>query len=197
MAKKWFTGDKHHGHVNVIKYDKRPFKDINHMNKILIRHHNEMVKEDDICYDLGDFYFRGGKEAEKKHYWDFLQQYQGRYVIIRGNHEKHNKIVDSIQTATMHISGLKIFCVHDPMHSRVEFDLNLVAHVHNAWKYTELKEGRKKSLLINVGVTQWNYRPVEWQTLYSVYMKWKKKQLKVEKFDKEALKAIRKKRKRK
>ncbi|MHA1789182.1 MAG: hypothetical protein ACTSXT_08140 [Candidatus Helarchaeota archaeon] len=187
----FWTGDKHHQHINILKYDNRPFKNIEEHDQKLIFNHNQIVNQDDICYDLGDFYFKGGWQAGKKAYKYFLNQYNGRYVIIRGNHEKSNKIVDRIQSASMYIGGLKIFMVHDPINSKIDYDINLVAHVHNAWKFTILKKKEQESLLINVGVTQWKYRPVSWDEIYAIYCRWKKGIIKPELFDKEKLKRIR------
>ena len=173
MPKRFFTADPHHNHKNVILYDNAPFKTIEERDKAIIFNYNDMVKPDDITYCLGDFYFRGEKEGGKKHYWEYLKQYNGRYVIIKGNHDRNNSVIDSIQSCSMHISGVKVFCSHDPINAKVEYDLNLTAHVHNAWKISELHEKNRKSLLINVGVTQWNYRPVLWRDLYELYEKWR------------------------
>jgi calcineurin-like phosphoesterase family protein len=191
MSKIFFTSDCHFNHLNVIQYDKRPFSTIEKMNDAIIKNHNEMVNDDDICYDLGDFYFRSGKQAGKEHYLHFLKQFKGRHVIIRGNHELRNKVIDAIQSATMFISGIKIFCTHDPMNTKVEYDLNIVGHVHNAFKYAELKEKNKKSLIINVGVSQWDYRPVEWRNIYALYCKWKSGKLETQEYDKKKVKEFR------
>lgn len=191
MPKRYFTGDKHHNHKNVIKYDNESFKTIEERDTFIISNHNEMVKEDDICYDLGDHYFRGGKEGGKKHYWEYLKQYNGRYVIIKGNHERSNKVIDSIQSCTMFLSNIKILCVHDPINSKVEYNMNIVAHVHKAWKIAELHEKNKTSLLINVGITQWNYRPVPWRKLEELYIQWKVGKIKAPIYDKEAVKEYR------
>jgi calcineurin-like phosphoesterase family protein len=196
MSKIWFTGDKHHNHINILKYDNRPFASIEQMNEKLILNHNEMVKNDDICYDLGDFSFKGGYQAGKQPYTYFLNQYSGRYVIIRGNHEKSNRAVDAIVSATIRISNLDVYCIHDPMYSKVEYELNLCAHVHNWFKEMELQENGKKSLIINVGVTQWAYRPVEWEKIYAIYMRWKKGLITPEIFDKKSLAQHRQNRKR-
>jgi len=185
MPNRFFSGDNHHGDKNIITHDDAPFATIEERDRTIIFNHNDMVKPDDITYCLGDFYFRGGKKGGKKHYWEYLKQYNGRYVIIKGNHSEKNKIIDSIQSCSMYISGLKIFCVHDPINSRLDYNLNLVAHVHGAWKIAELRGKTTKSLLINVGVTQWNYRPVKWEELYNLYEKWRIGKIKPIVYDKE------------
>src|SRR3972149_1827984 len=51
----WVTCDHHFGHVNIITYCDRPFKDVNHMNEVMIERWNEVVRPDDVVYYLGDF----------------------------------------------------------------------------------------------------------------------------------------------
>lgn len=196
MAKIFFTSDFHFGHYNIIKYENRPFQTLDEMNNTLIFNHNNMVKKDDICYNLGDFYFRSGREADKKHYEYYLNQLKGRHVIICGNHERRNKLIDKIQTATMYISGLKIFCCHDPIKANVDFDLNICGHVHSWFKEIELKENGKKTLIVNVGTDVWDFKPVEWRDIYALYCRWKKGIIKPDLFDKKELERIRTERKR-
>ena len=50
----YFTSDWHVGHDNVLKFDNRPFKDVDHMHRVLINNYNSTVKPDDVCYFLGD-----------------------------------------------------------------------------------------------------------------------------------------------
>jgi len=187
----FFSADYHWNHVNVIKYDDRPFNTIEEMNNAIIKNHNERVKEEDVCIVIGDVYFRGGKEGGKQHYWELLKHMNGRITIIKGNHDRNNSVIDPFQSASMYISGVKTFCVHDPINSKIEYDLNLVAHVHNSWKIAALHEKNKKSLLINVGVTQWDYRPVLWLKLYELYEQWRVGKIKAPLYDKEAVKKIR------
>jgi len=193
MPKRFFCSDKHHQHINIIKYENRPFNSIEEMDKKLISYHNEMVKEDDICYDLGDFYFRGGYQAGNKHYSEFLRQYNGRYVIVRGNHERSNKIIDSIQSCTMYLSNISILCLHDPINANTKQDLVLHGHLHSKSFVMELHENNKKSLLINVGVDvpAWKFQPVEWRKLEELYTQWKVGKIKAPIYDKKAVKEYR------
>lgn len=182
-----FTADKHHGHKRIIEFENRPFKDIEQMDNKLIQYHNEMVKDDDLTIDLGDFFFRGGYQAKNIHYFNYIKQYNGRYIIIRGNHEKHNKLIDPFQSSNLFLSGIKILCIHDPFNANTNYNLILHGHLHSALFMSELYEKNKISLMINVGCDCWNYRPVEWRKLFELYQQWKSGKFKVPIYDKQSV----------
>lgn len=56
----FYTSDLHLGHANVIKFDNRPFANIDEMDQRIITRWNERVSDDDTVYILGD--------AERKKY---------------------------------------------------------------------------------------------------------------------------------
>lgn len=53
MAKIYYTGDLHFGHFNAIKYDCRPWPDVETMAEGLIERWNARVQDDDLVYVLG------------------------------------------------------------------------------------------------------------------------------------------------
>lgn len=83
----YFSSDWHLDHANVIKYDSRPFQNVNEMNETLIRNYNSIVKPQDDFYFLGDFCFN------PKHTDYFLSRLQGNLFFIRGNHDDTRKTV--------------------------------------------------------------------------------------------------------
>ena len=92
----WWTADLHLGHANIIKYCNRPFKNLEHMNKVLIRNWNERVKKEDIIFHVGDFCFRnspGGKLGEgggiPATEWE--KKLNGKIIHIKGNHDCFSK----------------------------------------------------------------------------------------------------------
>jgi len=52
--KHFITADTHFGHANIIKYCQRPFKDVEAMDKALIRSWNERVKPEDTVFKKND-----------------------------------------------------------------------------------------------------------------------------------------------
>ena len=78
----FYTADLHFGHQNVLKYDKRPFADINEMDRALIELWNGRVSDDDDVYIVGDFAFKNEKPEE----W-YLEQLKGKKHLIIGNHD--------------------------------------------------------------------------------------------------------------
>lgn len=55
----FFTSDTHFGHANIINLCNRPFKDVNHMNNMLVENWNSVVSDDDTVFHLGDFALGG------------------------------------------------------------------------------------------------------------------------------------------
>lgn len=79
----WFTSDTHFGHKNIIKFCDRPFKDVSHMNEILINNWNSVVHPEDTVYHLGDVAL-GPWEA-----WNgVLSRLNGTKHLVIGNHER-------------------------------------------------------------------------------------------------------------
>ena len=53
-----YTSDLHFGHENVIRFDDRPFSDIEEMDRTLIEMWNARVRDEDTVYIVGDVCFR-------------------------------------------------------------------------------------------------------------------------------------------
>ena len=80
----YFTADTHFFHSNIINLCDRPFKNVDEMNKVLIRNWNSYITELDEIYILGDFLFKGtGGQANA-----ILNTLNGKKYLIRGNHDK-------------------------------------------------------------------------------------------------------------
>ena len=81
---KWFSADLHLGHINCISYCDRPFKNIDHMNEVLIRNWNERVKPEDVVYHVGDFCFYGSKSGGKTKFQQWEEKLNGKIIHING-----------------------------------------------------------------------------------------------------------------
>ncbi len=151
----WFTADTHFGHKNIIKYCKRPFSSVTHMNNTLIRNWNERVKPDDAVIFLGDFVFQSGKENVRA----FLKKLNGTITFVRGNHDKHNSLDTKILSLVVAIGGKRILCTHNPMDVDGDYNISLVGHVHEKWKVKQLSNPTR--YVVNVGVDVNSFRPMK------------------------------------
>ncbi len=77
-----YTSDLHFGHTNVIKFDHRPFVDIDEMDQALIRLWNDRVQKDDMVYIVGDLCYKSEHTPD----W-YLKQLKGHKILILGNHD--------------------------------------------------------------------------------------------------------------
>lgn len=111
----FFTADWHIGHKNILKFDNRPFKDINHMREGLIRRYNSIVEIQDVVYFLGDMGFAGD---DLRHTIDRLN---GTKILVLGNHDKKNQAMlcsgfDAVvNSASMVIAGEMVTMTHCPL----------------------------------------------------------------------------------
>jgi calcineurin-like phosphoesterase family protein len=174
MSNVWFSSDYHLGHLNIIKYCLRPFKDLYHMNSTIIRNHNERVKPNDAVFFLGDFCFRNTKggtlgEGELNKAEEYLSKLNGRFVFIGGNHDDNNSLNTPIVGALLHFGGKSIWCCHNPVEAEDFVDLNLCGHVHQNWKFSKTEKG---TAIVNVGVDVWNFRPVDIGEILAELQKW-------------------------
>ncbi len=79
----WFASDHHLNHKNIIKYESRPFKDVDEMFQVILERHNSVVKTGDKVFFLGDF-----KLCSKKSELEVIQKFNGGISIILGNHDR-------------------------------------------------------------------------------------------------------------
>lgn len=174
----WFTADDHFNHGNIIKYCNRPFKNVEEMNETIISKHNARVDDDDIVFDLGDFMFRnspGGKPGEGKQDKSlvFLRRLKGRRINVKGNHDRNNSLKTCIEKIYIRYGGYDICLVHNPAHADPKCELNLVGHVHSAWK---IKRLNAKSIMINVGVDVHNFSPISFDEIQKCISQFKKEE---------------------
>ena len=149
----YFTSDEHYGHVNIIKYCNRPFKDIKEMDDKLIDMQNSVVKDDDIVIHVGDFTLKNKKEAE-----NYIRRLNGKHIFLKGSHDYWNKDLPDIWEKL--IGGVYIVACHYPFRvwPRSHYgSINLHGHSHGKLKPLENQW--------DVGVDNNNFYPVSFEDL--------------------------------
>jgi len=171
MTEYWFIADTHFSHSNIIRYTNRPFKSIGEMDYVLIRNWNSRVKPEDIVFFLGDFCFKQMKDKTAKYYID---QLNGQIIFISGNHDSNNGVKTCIHDISIYLGGKHLLLVHRPEESAYGYDLCLVGHVHDAWKFRTLKFRKYPAWdVCNVGIDAFG-RPVTINEILDEYQIWKK-----------------------
>lgn len=153
----FFTADLHFGHANIIKLCKRPFRDVQHMNTALINRWNERVKPEDTVYHLGDFCFTGRGSGSPAYPRAYERLLNGTIVHILGNHDRGNRIRNSIYYAEIKFGKRVWHLQHKPPLDPLPDHNYLVGHVHEKWDAKLNGEG----IIINVGVDVFNFYPVK------------------------------------
>jgi len=180
----WWTADYHFSHFNIIRYCERPFKTAEEMNKVIIHKHNERVKPDDTVFFLGDFIFKGGKEGGEEKYRQFEKKLNGKFIFIKGNHDRNNSLRTIITKMYLHYGAKDICMTHRPEHADPDVPWNFCGHVHQRYKIKRLNEN---SLIVNLSVEVWNYYPVSFKEITSAVSAFLKEEKKSEgKNDKES-----------
>jgi calcineurin-like phosphoesterase family protein len=84
----YVVSDNHFGHVNVLKYESRPFPDVETMNSGMVLRWNNVVGKNDIVYHLGDFCMGGAEYIAL-----YRAPLNGRIFLIKGNHDSRKNQV--------------------------------------------------------------------------------------------------------
>lgn len=135
LNKIWITSDTHFFHVNILKYNRPQFKDVDEMNEFIIKQWNECIGPEDIVYHLGDFAF--GSDLEKIH--NLILRLNGEKRLILGNHDTWPKInlytkMFSRIMAVEHFKEEGIILSHFPIHeSQLNYGIkgNIHGHLHS------------------------------------------------------------------
>ncbi len=154
----YFTADQHFGHDAIIEYCKRPYKNSTQMDRVLIVNWNNVVKEDDVVYVIGDFSMVG--PSHKQYLERITRKLNGEKHLILGNHDRlkpfdYVDIGFTTVHTTLQLPGTDFIMHHDP--SAVCIDKSkkwIVGHVHDLFKTLN------KGAVINVGVDVWGFHPV-------------------------------------
>ncbi len=102
----FFTSDWHLGHKNILKpdFDDRPFRDLFHMERVLVNNFNACVPENGITYFLGDMGLCNSETLRRA-----ISQLNGTKILILGNHDKGlNAMLSLGFDVVMHSAGIVV-----------------------------------------------------------------------------------------
>lgn len=135
------------------------------MNSALIENWNNLVKDDDDIYILGDFAFKGASFVV-----ELLEKLKGKKYLVKGNHDKFVMQEEFDQSQFVWIKDYfelkyedKYFILfHFPIlewNGMYRNSYHLHGHQHNYYDYNILQK-RTNRKLYDVGVDANNYAPV-------------------------------------
>lgn len=160
----YFMSDPHFYHENIIKFCKRPFKDVQEMNTMLLKNINDTVGQKDELWILGDFCFAGWSEAAA-----ILRQINCKNIhYVDGNHDKPmrhenvRKLLKSYQDyKTISYEGQQIVMFHYPIADWVAAHRGAwMVHGHTHGTLPPENMGLANKKIVDIGVDCWQYKPV-------------------------------------
>jgi len=133
------------------------------MNAELIKRHNSRVKEGDLVFHLGDFKLTNNGPNKR----ELVRQLNGHHVFIQGNHDKNNGCNTPVKYIVMELFKQTVLLIHKPedaieLMPIMGIKTAFCGHVHEKWKFMKTEQG----LLVNVGVDQWDYYPVDAKQIF-------------------------------
>jgi len=163
----WFTSDTHYGHANIIKYDQRPFANVEEHDDILMERFNALVRPGDLVYHLGDFaFYRKVEEVEA-----VLSRLNGQLHHIFGNHDRNPVRRAKGWASQQAYREIKADIGEDRRRKIVLFHYPLLtwngAH-HGSWMLHGHCHGSllaPKTTRLDVGVPCWHYEPINLDTV--------------------------------
>ncbi len=172
----FFTADLHFGHEKVIKFDNRPFANLEEMQVELIKKWNNKVAKGDLVYVLGDMFWKGGKSSA-----DIIKQLNGNIILICGNHDRFHKdgtckkLLGGIYdykslTVPLQRGEKQVFLSHyyTPLYNGyLHGGIHLYGHFHNNQEHRDalvitnaLRKQGYNIQAFNIGCMLWDYEPV-------------------------------------
>jgi len=163
MIKTYFISDTHFLHANIIKYEERPFKNIDEMTEQMITNWNNTVRKDDRVFFLGDF---GLGPVDKL--TAICKRLHGYKTLIMGNHDRSRNTMLAIgfDEVSKYPIVYKDFYIlsHKPMYVNIGSTpyVNIHGHIHSA-KYGDDQH-------VNVCVECIDYTPIEFEKIKKLYV---------------------------
>lgn len=169
----FFTSDTHFNHLNIIKYCKRPFENVEEMDEVLIENWNKVVSDNDTVFHLGDFAFGGFPVWER-----IRPRLKGHINLILGNHcirnvnaQNEKRLSDMFdwvgEMLTIYIEKHPIILCHYPLLCYPDSYYNFHGHVHSGPNSTskDVVNNIFKPTQYDVGVDNNNFTPVSYEEI--------------------------------
>lgn len=160
FMKRFIIADTHFGHENIIKYENRPFNNVDEMNTKLIKLWNSVVGKNDLVYVLGDFTLSRKIDVIKA----LVNQLNGRKILIMGNHDTRKPkdyIECGFEVATRRPMMVEpgVILMHEPFDDESFIASNYIyffGHVHT--NHTLMDEYPN---CMCVSIERIDYRPID------------------------------------
>ena len=181
----FFSSDFHLFHKNVIRFDNRPFKDVDEMHENIITKWNNVVGKNDVVYYLGDLTF--AKAHEMNEVDRIIKSLNGKVHFIMGNHDdnavirKFNRfesVNDYVELKVTHNNNGKevetfISLFHYPIFSWNKCHHNsfhLHGHCHGGLHHGEDVGYYDNRRVMDVGCMLTDYYPISFEEVYKKLM---------------------------
>lgn len=171
----FYMSDNHIEHFNVMKFDNRPFNNLDKMNQTILNNINKICSEDDDLYILGDFIWKINDKTV-----NLVKQIKPKLHLIKGNHDRFNSDYKKLFVEICDYKEIKdtangkqynLVLFHYPIlfWNRQHYgSIHLYGHVHNSFEediyQSIIKQINDKHNFncqaYNVGCMHWNYTPV-------------------------------------
>ena len=175
----YFTSDFHLFHKNVIRFDNRPFNNVDEMHVAIEESWNEVVQPKDIVIYLGDLSF--ARREEKKYVTELLNRLNGTIHFVLGNHDKYFEIKEMSRFASVQdylevrikhfddktdkVVETLFCCMHYPIYSWNKShhgSFMVHGHSHGNLHHGEDASFYDNSRVIDVGCMLHNYKPISY-----------------------------------
>lgn len=128
------TSDIHFSHKAILKFENRPFSNVDEMNEKIIDNWNKTVGENDLIYVLGDVSMGSVKETV-----ELVKKLNGDKILVKGNHDifidskKFDKSIFKKITSCEEVSiyGTDFIMCHYPFASNDNHKIQLYGHIHS------------------------------------------------------------------
>lgn len=167
MSEIFFISDTHFQHAKILTFKDgdtqvRPgFRDVTHMDSVIIANWNKTVAPNDIIYHLGDVAWKTNKRTK-----EILGSLNGKKRLCIGNHDDVDFLYPFFERTYLwkYFPDFNFIASHVPLTNLADLartGANVHGHLHNK-SITLTVDGKTTfdNRFLNVSVEQTNYTPV-------------------------------------